>query len=91
MAELAERLIKSQEAPSCPTVNDSNQRRSLADPSSDQTAVESATPTGDEIQDDVIPATDMHEHDQNEDKENNQEIDKEDDVQKSLELYTRLE
>jgi len=52
---------------------------------------ESATPTGDEMHDEVIPGSDMLENDQNEDNDNIQEIDKEDDVQKSLELYTRLE
>jgi len=91
LAELSERLTNSHEAPGCPSTTDSNQRRSLAVPCNENKALESATPTGDEIQDDVIPEAEVQERDQNEDKENIEEVDKDDDVKQSLELYTKLE
>lgn len=73
-------MTNSHEAPGCPSATDSNQRRSLAVPCTDNTALESATPTGDEVQDEVIPKTDVDASDQNEDKEKIEEVDKDDEV-----------
>lgn len=63
LAELAERLTRSQEAPGCPATNEVAQRRSLALPSSSNTALESATPAGDELSVELIPGNEVQDGD----------------------------
>lgn len=89
LAGLAERLTRSQDAPSCPTTSDTTQRRSLALSTSSNAAQESATPAGDDIQEEVVSGPEAR--GDGEDGHDAAEKDKEDDVQQSLELYTKLE